>query len=160
MKNGRLIFPLALLVWVACKNDGAEAVREIRSSGGPNSELIRNPATADLPLDSNQLARITYEEPEFDFGEVKEGAVVEHTFTFQNTGKVPLSILNARSSCGCTVPEWPKDPIPPGGTGSIMAKFNTDGKTNAQKKAIYVTANTYPNETTVLLKGFVKPSAQ
>ena len=157
MKIELVAFAMACLLWAGCKNDGAESVREIRSDDGPNSTLIRNPISADLPLDSNQLARITYDAPEFNFGEVKEGAVIEHTFTFTNTGKVPLSVLNARSSCGCTVPEWPKDPIPPGGTGSITAKFNTDGKTKEQKKAIYVTANTYPNETTVLLKGFVQP---
>ncbi|MBK9337714.1 MAG: DUF1573 domain-containing protein [Lewinellaceae bacterium] len=157
MKNNLLFLAIALVLWAGCKNDGAESVREIRGSGGPNSTLIRNPATADLPLDTNQLARITYDAPEFDFGEVKEGAIVEHTFTFTNTGKVPLSVLNARSSCGCTVPEWPKEQIPPGGTGSIVAKFNTEAKTHDQKKWIYVTSNTYPNETKVLLRGYVKP---
>ncbi len=143
------------LIWWACKSDNGSGVREIRS-GGPVSELIRNPVSADLPTDTSQLARITFEEPEYDFGEVREGDIVEHTFVFKNTGKVPLSILNARSSCGCTVPDWPKDPIPPGGTGEIKARFNTEGKTNEQKKLIYITANTYPNETSVILKGRVK----
>lgn len=118
--------------------------------------MVRNPITADLPLDSNKLARIEYAEPEFDFGEVNEGAVVEHQFQFTNTGKVPLTILNARSSCGCTIPEWPHDPIPPGGTGVITAKFNTKGKRAEQRKLIYITANTYPNETKVMVKGTVK----
>ncbi len=153
MKNSLFLLLVIALSWTSCKNDSA-SVQEIRG-GGPNSELIRNPATANMPTDTNHLARITFEQPEFDFGTVNEGAVVEHTFKFTNTGKVPLTILKCRSSCGCTVPEWPEEPIPPGGTGEIKAKFNTEGKTQEQKKSITVTANTYPNESKVMLKGMV-----
>jgi len=119
--------------------------------------MIRNPATANMPTDTNQLARIIFEQPEFLFGTVNEGDMVEHVFKFTNTGTIPLTILKCRSSCGCTVPEWPEEPIPPGGTGEIKAKFNTEGKMNDQKKSITVTANTYPNESKVVLKGFVTP---
>ncbi len=157
MKTRFFTLLLGIMGWWACKSDHTSGVREIRSSG-PNSELIRNPISADMPLDTNALARIIFDAPEYDFGEVQEGDVVEHTFVFRNEGKVPLSILNARSSCGCTVPDWPKDPIPPGGTGEIKARFNTEGKTNEQKKIIVVTANTYPNEVSVILKGRVKPA--
>ena len=145
-------------IFQACQNDPSadSGVREIRGGDGPNANLIRNPATADMPLDSNQLARIVFEENEFDFGTIKEGDIVEHRFKFTNTGKVPLSILNARSSCGCTTPEWPKEPIPPGGTGEIYAKFNSDGRVDKQSKLIVVTANTYPNESRVKLSGFVQ----
>ncbi len=154
-----VVFSLLVLIAIghACKSDRTSGVQEIRSDG-PNSTLIRNPISADLPLDTTELARIAFEETEYDFGEVQEGSIVEHEFVFKNVGKVPLSILNARSSCGCTVPEWPKDPIPPGGTGKIKARFNTEGKINEQKKLIYITANTYPNETSVVLKGRVKPA--
>lgn len=155
MKNSLFFCVLLTSFWWACKNDGGDSVQELRKGNGPNSSLIRNPATANLPLDTNQLARITYAEPEFQFGEVKEGTVVEHQFEFTNTGKVPLTILNARSSCGCTIPEWPHDPVLPGGKGTITAKFNTEGKLREQNKTIYVTANTYPNETKVVLRGVV-----
>ena len=142
------------LASTACKRDG-EQVKGIAAGDGPNSSLIRNPASADLPTDTNQLARITFPEATFDFGTVKEGMVVEHKFQFTNSGKTPLTILKARSSCGCTVPEWPEEPIPPGGTGEITAKFNTDGRVGDQRKAIYVLANTYPNETKIELRGTV-----
>lgn len=155
MKNSLFFCFFLGLAWSSCQNDKG-AVQEIRG-GGPNSELIRNPATANMPTDTNQLARITFEEPEFDFGTVNEGDVVKHTFKFTNSGKVPLTILKCRSSCGCTIPEWPEEPIPPGGTAEITAKFNTEGKIREQKKSITVTANTYPNETKVLLKGVVTP---
>ncbi len=157
MKVLRFVFFLGIVGFWACKGDTSSGVQEIRSDG-PNSTLIRNPTSANLPVDTSELARIVFEEPTYDFGEVREGTVVEHEFYFKNTGRVPLSILNARSSCGCTVPEWPKDPIPPGGTGKIKARFNTEGKTEEQKKVIYITANTHPNESSVVLKGRVKPA--
>ncbi len=156
MKNGLFFFLFAFLAWGACKNDKSSGVQEIRN-GGSNSDLVRNPASADENIDTSQMARITYEEPVFDFGEAKEGDIVIHKFKFTNTGKVPLTILKARSSCGCTIPEYPEEPVPPGGSSEITAKFNTNGKHDLQKKLIYVTANTYPGETSVLLKGVVKP---
>lgn len=154
MKNS-LYCLLLILAWTSCKNESGGG-QEIRG-GGPNSELVRNPATANMPTDTNHLARITFDEPEFDFGTVNEGEIVEHTFKFTNTGKVPLTVLRARSSCGCTIPEWPEEPIPPGGTGVIKAKFDTVGKIRDQKKSITVTANTYPNDSKVVLKGVVTP---
>ena len=154
MKNVFFLCLLALFSWGACKNDNSQGVQEIRSGGA--ADMVRNPATAGENMDTTQLARITYEEPSFDFGEATEGDVVVHHFKFTNTGKVPLTILKARSSCGCTIPEYPEEPVPPGGSGEITAKFNTDGKHDLQKKLIYITANTYPGETSVLLKGMVK----
>lgn len=140
----------------ACKIDSKEEkVQEIRT-GGPNSDLVRLPIEADLPVDTSQLAGIEFEEPVFDFGEVKEGAIVEHEFAFTNTGHKPLLIYDARSSCGCTVPEWSKDPIPPGGAGVIKAKFDTKEKTGNQKKVILITTNAFPKESKVTLKGYVK----
>lgn len=153
MKNSLFLLLIAAVTWVSCKND-TSGVQEIRA-GGPNSDLVRNPASANMPTDTNLLARITFDEPEFDFGTVNEGEIIEHTFKFTNTGKMPLTILRCRSSCGCTIPEWPEEPIAPGGTGEIKAKFNTEGKIREQKKSITVTSNSYPNETKVMLKGTV-----
>jgi hypothetical protein len=143
----------AALALTACRNDN-DKVQAIRGDG-PNSSLIRNPASADLPLDTNQLARIKFDEPVYDFGEAKEGDKLEHLYKFTNTGKVPLTILKARSSCGCTVPEWPREPIPPGGTGEIKATFDTEGRVGEARKAIYVLSNTYPNEIKLEFRGQV-----
>jgi hypothetical protein len=142
----------ALFLLAACTSDSGAAKK---LAGGPNSDLVNNPRTASGEIDTNRLARIVFESPEFDFGTVKIGTIVEHEFKFTNTGTVPLSILDARSSCGCTVPEWPQDVIPPGGTGVIKAKFNTDGRPGPQKKLITITSNTYPNESHVGLVGIV-----
>lgn len=103
---------------------------------------------------------MTFSMDEYDFGTVDEGTVVEHEFTFTNTGKAPLIVVNAKSSCGCTVPTWSKEPIAPGESGSMMVKFNTNGKPNAQTKAITVTANTEKGTESVRIKGFVTPKAK
>ncbi|HOO09444.1 MAG TPA: DUF1573 domain-containing protein, partial [Cyclobacteriaceae bacterium] len=78
-------------------------------------------------------------------------------YSFKNTGEAPLIIQNAQPSCGCTVPEWSKEPIPVGGTGFIKAEFDSNGKPNIQNKTITVTANTWPKVTTLRFKAMVTP---
>lgn len=148
-------FVLSAAIFSCQQNTASgEGVQEIQ---GGNADIIRNPIGDGQPLDTTKLARITFEEKEFEFGTVNEGEFVTHAFKFKNNGAVPLVINECRSSCGCTVPTWPKEAIVPGGTGEIIAKFNTENKPEGQHKKIYVTANTYPNETVLSLHGFVKP---
>ena len=85
----------------------------------------------------------------FDFGELKEGQVVEHTYTFKNAGEFPLIINNVGVSCGCTASEWPREPVAPGDTSSVKIKFNTKGKAGPQSKTITVFANTSPASTSI-----------
>lgn len=145
-------------VFFACQNNGEQekSIEEIETAGKISS-IIRNPQSADGTVDSINVAKIEFAEPTYDFGEIDEGGVVQHVFKFTNTGKVPLVISDARSTCGCTVPVWPKEPIPPGGDGEIAVKFDTKGKKNRQSKPITITANTYPNQTKVFLNGNVFP---
>lgn len=103
---------------------------------------------------------IRYDNERFDFGVADEGEVVKHTFKFTNVGKEPLLINNAKGSCGCTVPTWPKEAIPPGGTGEIKVEFNTKGKPGMQSKRVTVTANTTPTETFIEIKGEVRGKSQ
>ncbi len=136
-----------------------KTVEEIKSQGPiSNADIIRSPVTADEPVDTTNVAKIEFEEPDFNFGEVNEGEIVEHDFAFRNTGKAPLIINNARSTCGCTVPEWPKEPIPPGEGGVISVRFDTKNRPNQQSKPITITANTYPATSRVFLSGFVYPA--
>lgn len=95
-----------------------------------------------------------FTEKEYNFGEVMQKDVVEHTFNFKNAGDAPLVISNARASCGCTVPDWPKDPIAPGESGKIDVKFNTRGKSGVQNKSVTITHN--GGTDVVYLKGVVK----
>jgi hypothetical protein len=92
---------------------------------------------------------ITFKESTFDFGKINEGDKVEHTFEFTNTGEHPLVISNANASCGCTLPEWTKDPVMPGKDGKIRVKYDSSGKEGKINKTVTVLANTEP-EATVL----------
>lgn len=91
----------------------------------------------------------------FDFGTVTEGEVVEHTFHFKNEGTYPLILNNITSSCGCTTPEWPKQPIPSQDTSSIRVRFDTKNKVGPQVKTITVYANTESAYSELRLKGIV-----
>ncbi|MEQ8479005.1 DUF1573 domain-containing protein [Fulvivirga sp.] len=106
------------------------------------------------------LPAFKFNELDHDFGTIAEGDVVEHTFSFTNTGDAPLIIQSAKGSCGCTVPTWPKEPIPVGGTGEITAQFNSKGKPNIQNKTVTITANTWPKQSTLRIKAMVTPAAQ
>jgi len=103
---------------------------------------------------------MSFSETEHDFGTINEGDVVEHTFTFTNTGKAPLVIVTAKGSCGCTVPEWTKEPVAPGATGSMLVKFNSNGKPNAQNKQVTITANTEGGKEILKIKAMVTPKAK
>jgi Protein of unknown function (DUF1573) len=103
---------------------------------------------------------IQYEKDKHDFGTANEGDEVKHVFKFKNTGKEPLVISNARGSCGCTVPDWPKEPVAPGASGEIKVVFNTKGKVGHQSKRVTVTANTEPTETFLEVFGEVKGMEQ
>ena len=89
------------------------------------------------------------------FGAVKEGTVVEHSFKFKNGGQFPLIINNVTASCGCTIPEWPREPIAPNQESAIKVHFNTKGKPGQQVKTITVYANTQPAYSELRLQGTV-----
>ena len=106
--------------------------------------------------DSLPLAAIQFDTNEFNFGTIKDGEVVKHTFKFTNIGKAPLIVRDAKASCGCTVPEWTKEAIAPGGTGKIDVTFNSSGKGGQKvEKKVTVYANTSPAESLLLIKGEV-----
>ena len=154
-------FSFVLLLSASCGNDGEKKeglVEEIQTEGSISS-IIRSPVTANGPTDTVNVAKLVFDKYEYDFGEVKEGDVVEHVFKFENTGKTTLLIDQATSSCGCTVPEWPKEAIGPGEKGEIRVRFNTTNKPNHQEKTVTIIANTYPSVTKILLKGFVNPKS-
>ncbi len=108
---------------------------------------------------SRAATTVQFSETEFDFGKMKQGDQVEHIFKFTNTGNEPLIIEDAKGSCGCTVPSYPKEPIAPGATGEILVKFNSAGKSNNQQKTVTLTANTNPLTTVLTIKAFVEVPA-
>ncbi|MES2778707.1 MAG: DUF1573 domain-containing protein [Bacteroidota bacterium] len=103
-------------------------------------------------------AVITFDKPEHDFGKLKEGTLASHEFTFTNTGKAPLILSNVQPSCGCTTPEWSKEPIMPGGKGKIKAVFNSYGRPGTFQKYITVKSNSSGGDVTLTFKGTVEPT--
>jgi hypothetical protein len=84
---------------------------------------------------------ITFTEAKHDFGDIRQGDKVEHTFEFENTGTEPLIISNVQVTCGCTASKWPREPIPPGQASSITITFNSAGKMGRQNKIITIISN-------------------
>jgi hypothetical protein len=84
-----------------------------------------------------------------NLGQITEGELISHTYQFTNTGKAPLQINYCNASCGCTVPTWPKKPIPTGGKDSITVQFNSKNKSGKLYKSIAIHANTIPNITNI-----------
>ena len=86
-------------------------------------------------------AKIEFENPNHDFGEIKEGEVVNTVFKFKNVGSMPLNIISVDVTCGCTVAEKPEKPIGAGKTGEIKVEFNSAGKSGINKKYVTITSN-------------------
>ena len=86
-------------------------------------------------------AVLSFKEKSIDFGNIKQGDKVEHTFVFQNTGDTPLVISNVAVTCGCTAPNWPKEPIAPGKSGELKVVFNSAGKMGAQNSVVRIYSN-------------------
>lgn len=122
---------------------------------GISSDIVTNTASADGTSDV-PVSEIKFDKDTFNFGEVLEGERVSHSFVFTNTGDNDLVISNARGSCGCTVPEWPKEPISPGKSGKIDVVFNSEGKPGNAIKSVTVSTNTEPATHQLFITGFVK----
>ena len=84
---------------------------------------------------------ITFSESIHDFGAIEQGEIVEHIFKFENTGSEPLILTGVRTTCGCTAPSWPKEPVAPGESSEILVRFNSRGKAGLQNKVITVSSN-------------------
>ena len=120
-----------------------------------SSDVVNNPNSAKEKSDLSSLPFIKFEEEVHDFGKIIEGETVSFSFKFTNTGKSDLVIADVSTSCGCTVPSFPRTPIHPGEKDVIKISFNSAGKRGFQTKNIVVVANTQPNTTMVRIKAQV-----
>ena len=111
----------------------------------------------DANTDKNKKVKepeITFETLVHDYGNIMQGDNGTCEFVFKNSGKADLLLTNCRSSCGCTVPEWPKDPIAPGKKATIKVKYNTQ-RVGAINKSITVESNAVNNRVVLNIKGNV-----
>jgi hypothetical protein len=101
-------------------------------------------------------AEIEFEFDSYDFGEVKDGEIVEVDFNFTNSGKSDLIIFDASASCGCTVPEYPQNVnIKPGQSDKLKVRFDTANKPGKQIKSVTLTTNTNSGKKIIRISGFV-----
>jgi len=131
MKNKLAIVLISLLAVVSCKHAQKATGKEENNS------------------------KIEFENPVFDFGKIALGSDGTCVFKFTNTSEENLLINVVRTSCGCTNPEWPKDPIEPGKTGEITVKYNTQIMGRFQK-SITVFSNAVNSPVKLLIKGEVE----
>jgi hypothetical protein len=101
-------------------------------------------------------AIITFEESKFDFGPIRQGDKVEHTFSFKNTGTQALIVTNVYTTCGCTVSEWTKTPVLPGKTGIVKARFDSKDKMGKQNKVLTIESNAMQGNATVSILTDIK----
>ena len=158
-----LLVILALLL-VACGGGDdsvrAEAKQAIQANPTPPAAPTpaATPATPAAP--AGPTTTMTFDELEYDYGTVTSGEKVQYAYKFKNTGSEPLIISNAKGSCGCTVPEWPKEPIAPGASSEILVQFDSSNKSGNQSKRVTITANTNPAQTFLTIKGIVNKAEE
>ncbi|WP_318311489.1 DUF1573 domain-containing protein [Flagellimonas crocea] len=147
MKRITTIFSLIMVVAltsVSCKDKASEKI----VADNVESAVSRDEADKMVPV-------MTFDKMEHDFGTIQRGTPQEFAFSFTNTGNAPLIITDAKSSCGCTVPNPPKEPIAPGETGELVVRFNGSGQ-NQVTKTITVNANTAKGSEILRIKAFVQ----
>jgi len=135
---------MGLCVLTACED---------KTEGKLSTDLVTSPKSATET--SDKQAAIKFDKEEHDFGTLLQGEVVSYSFHFTNVGNMPLIVSEVGSSCGCTVGDYPREPIAPGKTGSIKVTYNSAGHHGFQSRYLTVMTNTNPAKTTLRIKGKV-----
>jgi hypothetical protein len=139
-KIANLALVSCLALWAACSGETSE--KELSSKKKLNTSLINNPRTAQSGEEATRnLATMDFTDTSHSFGKMYEGESASYDFVFKNNGQSPLLITNAAGACGCTVPNYPHEPIAPGASAVINVKFNSTGKVGLQNKIVNIFTN-------------------
>ncbi len=147
MKKINWILAFAVIFWVfSCQQNASNKVNKENAQATVSNQAVQN-------------AVMSFDKTVHDFGTIPEmGGNVQTTFKFTNTGGAPLLIVDARGSCGCTVPTYPKNiPIAPGESGEMVVSFDPSNKPNLQQKTVTISANTANGRETLRIKAMVAP---
>ena len=143
---------LIVIAFTNCKQQATTNTSEI------DTDVVDNSASANGEEKKENIPVFSPAEESFDFGTIKQGERVTHNFIFKNTGKSNLVISSAEGSCGCTVPNYPKNPIQPGNTDTIKVSFNSEGKMGIVEKTVTIITNAEPNTKVITIKAnIIKP---
>ena len=136
----------SILILTACNQKSNERL---------STDLVNNPNSASGKQDTSSLPKFQFESDIHDFGKVIEGEKLSYSFKFKNIGNSDLIIATANASCGCTVPDFSKEPVHKGKEGVVTVTFNTAGKNGFQHKTVTLGANTQPSNFTLHIKAMV-----
>lgn len=137
---------IVIITLVSCNNN----------KGKVSTDLVNNPVTADGINKGASAPAIKFEKNEHDFGKILQGEQLSYTFKFKNTGNAPLIITSIEKTCGCTSPEYSKEPIKPGEEGKITITYDSKGHKGFQNKRLIVKTNTNPSESILRIKAQVE----
>jgi hypothetical protein len=137
------------LLFMSCNQNGASKITD------EDMKIVEEEKALIGKFPKVELDKLTH-----DFGTINEGDVVETEFIVKNTGETDLVIMDAKGSCGCTVPQPPKEPIKPGDSAPIKVSFNSSGKPGQQSKTVTLTTNTEAGKETFEIKANVTPKAK
>jgi len=143
------LFAAAVLAFASCSNPKPTELRA--------GDVIYNNNSAN-GKSTGKISKIAFGTTNYNFGKVVDGTLVKYSFSFKNVGEAPLVIAGAQASCGCTIPDWPREPIAPGDSGVIKIEFNSKGRVGKVNKTVTVTANTEPSKTELNITGDVMPA--
>jgi len=119
------------------------------------TDLVQTPLTAAENTNVVAMPKIEVEQDFFDFGEMNQDESISTEFRLKNIGDAPLLIRSAKGSCGCTVPEWPKESVAPGNEAIIKVTFNSEKKEGKQNKTVALVTNAIPSTKVLTIKGTV-----
>lgn len=156
MKNKKvcLILIASFVLVTSCKKNEVET---IKMPDIATLKTNRNQETTPrvVPVDGKYPV-MTFDKTEHDFGIIEKESKVAYTFDFKNTGEADLIITNAVGSCGCTIPEYPKEAIKPGESGRMKVSFNASGKHGQQQKTVTIMTNTSQGSELLHIKAAIK----
>jgi len=143
MNKLSVIIIMVFAIMTSCVNSNDEEI---------STDVVKNNRSAVKTAEKGTEPKIFFEETVHDFGDMIQGERVVYGFKFTNIGGSDLLITRVSTSCGCTVGNYPQDPIPPGKSGVIEVSFDSKNRKGFQNKSITVLANTEPNSTTLRIK--------
>jgi hypothetical protein len=163
----KIVFAFAIMVTMlvsSCKKDGyvsqydmnkQQRISDLSPAHSKHMGLISGLDRKRTPPADGKYPLMTFAETEHNFGGINPGDKVQYTFKFTNTGEADLIIDRAMGSCGCTVPEYPKEPIKVNESAEIKVYFNSAGKQGEQTKTVTINTNTKAGVETLTIKASI-----
>lgn len=147
MSVKKIFILFGLLIFIASCHQEQKNSQEI------SSDVVNVPATGSgEKVDQSKLPVFSFTEETHDFGRITQGEKVSYAFKFKNTGGSDLVISSAQGSCGCTVPQYSKNPVSPYAEGVIDVVFNSEGKSGKVTKTVTIVSNTNPSTKVLTIK--------